>query len=543
MPVSSKTLIHLLIFQLLTGTCLHAQRLNDLPHYKKLSSSQKQLLDQSFAAETDCSNGLDDNGNGLTDLNDSHCYFYQDSVNYTDCQFTPILWASSILGIHWKNLATNEERLFSPVDNALFIDIAWSPNGKLYGIDFSGEIFEIDPLTWEHTPIVYVSGANGMTADNTGMLYVTVVKGESCDLYSVDPDTFESEKIVSLSNYGLLAAGDCCFLNGYIYVTCNGYIARIDIKTKLLEKLQIDRFDLYNSYALTTLGDGYLYITDNGANIYRVDPGTMTTELAGKFEALGITTFGYTSYAEACSAPCTKPRVSLGPDTVICNNSTLVLNALSDRSVLSFQWSNGANKKTNIISTPGVYSIKVDNICDSDFDTVVVIGADKPALTLQNDTLICDFTSITLRNLQATQESDRYLWSDNSALPTITVRNPGKYWLAISNACGIVADTVHVYPKIDNCECHVYTPNAFSPNNDQVNDVFQLASNCKVEGSIRIFNRWGQQVYKSENLDVGWNGFLGGQLQPEGLYVFTLQFNYSDRPGIFTRKGAFTLVR
>src|SRR5688500_18858344 len=167
MPVGWTTLFHFVIIQLLIVTSLKAQHLSDVPRTKRTFSHHNQQLDQIFVAETDCTNGIDDNGNGLIDYNDSHCYFYEDSVNYQGCLYTPILWASSTLGIHWINLATNEEKLFPPVDNLIFIDIAWSPNGKLYGIDFTGQIFEIDPLTWSHTPIHYVSGANGMTADNT----------------------------------------------------------------------------------------------------------------------------------------------------------------------------------------------------------------------------------------------------------------------------------------------------------------------------------------------------------------------------------------
>jgi gliding motility-associated-like protein len=64
-----------------------------------------------------------------------------------------------------------------------------------------------------------------------------------------------------------------------------------------------------------------------------------------------------------------------------------------------------------------------------------------------------------------------------------------------------------------------------------------------VEGSIEIFNRWGQRVYRSEKLDEGWDGFLAGKLQPEDVYVFTLQFSYTQFAGMFTRKGAFTLIR
>ena len=77
-----------------------------------------------------------------------------------------------------------------------------------------------------------------MTADGAGMLYLTAYSDvQTCDLLKFNPVTHQGEKIVRLSDYGLLASGDCCFLNGFLYVSCRGYIARVDINTKLVEKL------------------------------------------------------------------------------------------------------------------------------------------------------------------------------------------------------------------------------------------------------------------------------------------------------------------
>src|SRR5688572_21947293 len=180
MVISSTLLLRILIFQLLIVNSLHAQHPKDFPHSHVFSNQgQNQQLDESLSPEFDCSNGLDDNGNGLADMNDSHCYYYFDSINH-NCQPTSILWACSDLGIHWINLATNEDRIVSPsLNNDFFVDIAWVPNGKLYAAGESGKIFEIDPLSWSLTPIDFISGyqPNGMTADGTGMLYLTAYVG------------------------------------------------------------------------------------------------------------------------------------------------------------------------------------------------------------------------------------------------------------------------------------------------------------------------------------------------------------------------------
>jgi gliding motility-associated-like protein len=525
MPAMSTQLV-LLVFQLLFVISIYAQPV----------------------PESDCSNGIDDNHNGLTDRDDSHCYFYFDSLDYEVCEPTPILWASSDLGVHWINLATDEERLIPPpADGGEYIvDIAWLPSGKLYAATDRSNLFEVDPLTGAYTSVGKLSRyqPNGMTADAAGTLYLTAYFGQDvCDLIKINTATGEIELIVHLSDYGLFASGDCSFLNGWLYISCANYIAKVDVKTKAIEKIPVSNIVNDDSWGLTTLGDGYLYITDNGPGIYRMDPETMELKLVAKFHQSGMATSGFASYVDACHAPCVKPFVSLGPDTVVCTNSTLLLNAETDRTVSSFVWSNGTNQKINTITSPGTYWLQVSNICETSSDTVVVAAAEKPLVALQNDALICNFSSIVLQNLQPSQPRDRWIWQDNSTQTTFTVTMPGTYWLQASNICGVSADTVKISPQIDSCECFVFIPNAFSPNNDHANDVFQVSSRCLLKGSIQIFNRWGQLVYKSDNLDEGWNGMFADQLQPEDTYVYSIQFTYLDQPGVFSRKGAVILLR
>ena len=92
----------------------------------------------------------------------------------------------------------------------------------------------------------------------------------------------------------------------------------------------------------------------------------------------------------------------------------------------------------------------------------------------------------------------------------------------------------------------LHMPNAFTPNNDAMNDVFfgagyyQGLSNYE----FRIYNRWGQQVFFSSDPEVGWNGRLNntGEDSPAGVYVYTVEYN-GPRGEPFTVKGHVTLVR
>ncbi|HRG27353.1 MAG TPA: gliding motility-associated C-terminal domain-containing protein, partial [Chitinophagales bacterium] len=65
----------------------------------------------------------------------------------------------------------------------------------------------------------------------------------------------------------------------------------------------------------------------------------------------------------------------------------------------------------------------------------------------------------------------------------------------------------------------IHSPNAFSPNGDGFNDVYKpilLACNLN---EYSIYDRWGEQVFVSSNIDNGWNGFINGKEGELGAYV------------------------
>jgi gliding motility-associated-like protein len=76
-----------------------------------------------------------------------------------------------------------------------------------------------------------------------------------------------------------------------------------------------------------------------------------------------------------------------------------------------------------------------------------------------------------------------------------------------------------------------WIPNAFSPNEDFVNDLFLPTGVGYQEGTfkMRIFDRWGKQLFYTEDIHEGWNGTdeKTGQLQPQGVYTYIIHI-YDD---------------
>ncbi|MBK7872673.1 MAG: gliding motility-associated C-terminal domain-containing protein [Saprospiraceae bacterium] len=79
----------------------------------------------------------------------------------------------------------------------------------------------------------------------------------------------------------------------------------------------------------------------------------------------------------------------------------------------------------------------------------------------------------------------------------------------------------------ENCACKIYVPNAFSPNEDGVNDTFQPYVDCTVsEYDFKVFNRWGHLVFESQKPDQGWDGEVKGKPADANVYIYVLKVSY-----------------
>ena len=84
----------------------------------------------------------------------------------------------------------------------------------------------------------------------------------------------------------------------------------------------------------------------------------------------------------------------------------------------------------------------------------------------------------------------------------------------------------------------VFVPTAFSPNNDNVNDVLSVFVGDFVREvkQFRLFDRWGEEVFTRLNylpsngagLSEGWDGTLGGKPMPSGVYVYLVEVEFED---------------
>lgn len=90
-------------------------------------------------------------------------------------------------------------------------------------------------------------------------------------------------------------------------------------------------------------------------------------------------------------------------------------------------------------------------------------------------------------------------------------------------------------------EDHVmYIPTAFTPNGDHLNDEFAPVIKQVLKYEMRIFNRWGDEVWYTDNPSDSWNGMHNGSLVPMGVYIWTIELQ--DMDGISKKKKGRLLI-
>lgn len=140
-----------------------------------------------------------------------------------------------------------------------------------------------------------------------------------------------------------------------------------------------------------------------------------------------------------------------------------------------------------------------------------------------------------------------YQWSTGEKTPTIKVDYQGKYALTISEACR--KKELNFIVKIKNCFCNVFVPNTFSPDGNGINDAIKPFWKCSDAVVSRlnfsIFNRWGNRVFQTKDIDVGWDGDFNGSPQSGDLFVWLLDYDIKvgSRTENYVESGNLTIIK
>ncbi len=173
------------------------------------------------------------------------------------------------------------------------------------------------------------------------------------------------------------------------------------------------------------------------------------------------------------------------------------------------------------------------NGCDS--VRIIHLGVeDLPSLNLGLDKSICQGDTILLDPRVA----GNYLWQDGSTQSTYIAETSGTYRVTINNSCGNISDSI----KIDVNICDIIFPNAFTPNDDGVNDIFKALHVFAFQSyKLVIYNRLGGKIFETNDFIKGWDGKFNWKNADAGTYVWYCNFKKAGKNG--NLKGSVILIR
>ena len=141
------------------------------------------------------------------------------------------------------------------------------------------------------------------------------------------------------------------------------------------------------------------------------------------------------------------------------------------------------------------------------------------------DVTIISGTSTTLTGV-ATAGST-FIWAPFASLTcdtcAVTIATPlttTTYFLTATEGACSVSDTVTVFVDIACGE--LFVPTGFSPNGDNENDVLKVYGNCITNLDLLIFDRWGEKVFESTDITIGWDGTYKGKKLDDAVFVYYL---------------------
>lgn len=231
-----------------------------------------------------------------------------------------------------------------------------------------------------------------------------------------------------------------------------------------------------------------------------------------------------------------RPGSFLGTDTTICEGDDVLLDA--GEQWVYYEWDNGNLDQYLLVSTTGTYSVVVEDPNGCRFeDEVSVTVETPPVLELGPNYNLCPGEVITL---DAGPGFDSYLWSTGATTSSIEVNAMGDYSVTVTFRNCEDEDILNIG---DDCPGRLFIPNVFTPNEDGVNDLFELVGVNVEDFYIKIFDRWGKFLFESTDINSFWNGTYNSNSLPEGVYFYHVDVKFSDREPIEQIDGTVTILR
>lgn len=293
------------------------------------------------------------------------------------------------------------------------------------------------------------------------------------------------------------------------------------------------------------------------------NPGTHPYSGPGSYDVMMIMTD-----TAACNSPDTVIKTVtfnqlfvdagfLVPDTICLGDSARFVNTSVNGT--TYQWSFGAGQGTSssananyLFTSPGTYTVRLvvmnPNSCNKIDSAQITVTVNPNPTAAFSYTPLMPETNVPTSFYNQSQNATRYQWSFGDGTgsaeesPVHSYNRTGNYNVCLtaynpqgcaSKVCkSISAD---ILPLAD-------VPTGFSPNGDGSNDILYVRGYSIQTLDFKVFNRWGEVVFETQNQAVGWDGTFKGKPQEMDAFAYTLQVTFYDG-SVMKKQGNVTLLR
>lgn len=248
------------------------------------------------------------------------------------------------------------------------------------------------------------------------------------------------------------------------------------------------------------------------------------------------------------------PDLEITADTIICEGDDLQLSATGGG---SYEWMPEAGLDDPEIAnpiaspvTPVTYKLTVtgNNSCIAE-DSVFINVQYRPGVTVTPDSHAIEIGGSVQTFVTIDQENTEYFWSpdyrmscNNCLEPWFSPLETQQYVLTVSDSLGCFTDEYYVDVEVSR-EFTLDVPKAFTPEGAPANQVVYVkGKGIKNLVDFRIYNRWGVCVFRTDDIDEGWNGMYKGELQDIDTYTYYVKAEMWDG-SVESKKGNILLMR
>ncbi|MFZ1751713.1 MAG: gliding motility-associated C-terminal domain-containing protein, partial [Saprospiraceae bacterium] len=255
--------------------------------------------------------------------------------------------------------------------------------------------------------------------------------------------------------------------------------------------------------------------------------------------------------------PVVNPALVFNFSGALCNNqpSTVTLN-IANPNNYTYQWSPASvivsggqtpNPSVRLSASQELTVVVTNKVtgCAEELKYTPIVAPPVP-IVFTDPTLEINLGKSAVISIRNPLTGAQYTWNTGDRGTSITVMplETTTYTVSVTDQSGCAGTAqITVTVRVVGCtDTDEFVANVFTPNGDNINDVLHIKSNVLEEATFVIFNRWGQEVFNTTDINRGWDGTFKGNLMKPDAYAYYIIGTCINGDKV-KKKGNVTLIR